>query len=88
LDVETKTRDPEDVKAAVLVMIIIIIIIIRALNDDEDDVATLDFSRRILPFVDHTQKEPPNCQRKTKKRTQRKGTKINQKSSTIFTSTN
>jgi hypothetical protein len=58
------------------------------LNNDEDDVATLDFLRRILPFVDHTQKEP-NCQRKTKKRTQRKGTnKINQKSSTIFTSTN
>jgi len=58
------------------------------LNNEEDDVATLDFLRRILSFVDHN-KRTKRKKRKTKKRTQRKGTnKINQKSSTIFTSTN
>jgi len=62
------------------------------LNNDEDDVATLDFLRRILSFVDQTKGQTEGTtlkKRKTKKRTQRKGTnKINQKSSTIFTSTN
>jgi hypothetical protein len=55
------------------------------LNNDEDDVATLDFLRRILPFVDHNKRN--QTEKKNKERT-RKGTKINQKSSTIFTSTN
>jgi len=60
------------------------------LNNDEDDVATLDFLRRILPFVDQNrQKRNPNWKKKNKEKNTKKRNqqKINQKSSTIFTST-
>jgi hypothetical protein len=61
------------------------------LNNDEDDVATLDFFKEEFCHLWTTTKGQTEGtklkKRKTKKR-RRKGTKINQKSSTIFTSTN
>jgi len=50
------------------------------LNNDEDDVATLDFLRRILPFVDHNKRnhteKKKNKEKNTKKRNQQNQPKI------------
>lgn len=49
------------------------------MNNEEDDVATLDFLRRILSFVDHNQKdqtEKKKNKEKQKKRNQQNQPKI------------
>ena len=54
-----------------------IIIILRALNNEEDDVATLDFLRRILPFVDQNRQKEPTEKKKNKEK-QKKRNQQNQ----------